>query len=98
MADANNFTVLLGDKPLNLAPPISYRRDIKTERVEWNPAEFDPTYQGPVIEKDMVVSDCYQIFSGTRLVAVSNGGWSLTRDDKTGHMTLRLSEEATVLY
>lgn len=97
MADANNFTVLLGDKPLSLAPPISYKRDIQTERVEWNPAEFDPTYEGPVIEKDVVISDRYQIFSGTRLVAVSNS-WSLTRDEKTGHMTLRLSEDGTVLY
>lgn len=97
MADANNFTVLLGDKPLDLAPPISYKRNIQTERVEWNPAEFDPSYVGPPIVKELVVSDCHQIFSGGRLVATANN-FTLTKDDKTGHMTLRLPEEGTVTY
>jgi hypothetical protein len=90
MAEPSKVTVLLGDKPLNLAPPISYRRDIQTQHVE------DIAPNGRPYQADFVTSDRYQIFSGTRLVAVSNS-WSLTRDDETGDMTLRLSEDGTVL-
>lgn len=97
MAEAHNLTVLLGDKPLNIAPPVVYKRAIQTERVEWNPAEFDPTYEGPIIEKDVVISDGYQIFSGTRLVATANS-FHLTKDEETGDLMLRLPEDGTVLY
>lgn len=91
MAEPNNVTVLLGDKPLSLAQPIGYKRDIQTEHIE------DILPNGRVFQADRVTSDRYLIYSAGRLVAVSNS-WSLTRDDETGGMTLHLSEDGTTLY
>jgi len=91
MADSYEWTILLGDKPLDLAPPVSYKRDIQTEHIE------DILPNGRVWQADRVIADGYLIFSGTRLAAYAPT-LSLTKDHETGRMTLRLPEKGTVIY
>jgi hypothetical protein len=91
-----SYTVLLGRKPLDLAPPVVLQCDIQCEHVEYDPRFFYPSYDGPLIEKDIVTANRLQVFSGSRLVAVS-GRYTLTKDVETGHTTLRLFKNETRL-
>ncbi len=90
-----DFTVLLGRKPVSLPPPIMLKHE-----VEYDHIEVDPYFKREPGDPDYItvpVSQSFQIWSAGRLYATSNR-YILKKDLATGHTTLRLFKNKTRLH
>lgn len=89
----NNATLLLGRKAIPLDAPLRLQYKVEVEDVE---VGFEMQGVPPHTRINRIAAQAYHIYIGKKLYAVSNR-YTLKKDSKTGHTTLRLFKNQTRL-